>query len=215
MATIAHFRLPLSGFPLGPLVETEPDRRVELERIVPGEEGILPFFWVWDCPDPSGFLEDVRELRVVREIERVSTVEDGSLYRARWNADVEGFVHGLSRSGATIVEGWGTIEGWHVELRFANREQIRTFREYCIETDVPLELDRLFTLRKARNGASYGLTTDQRETIQTAYAEGYFEEPRAITQTELATRFDVSQRAISRRLRRGLARLVGATVGGE
>ena len=213
MVTMAHFRLPLSGFPLGKLIEASPERRIELERIVPAEEGVMPFFWVWDCPDPEGFVESALALDVVREIEPVARLDGGSLYQARWNADVEGFVRAIGDSGATILEGRGSIDGWTIALRFGDREEIRRFQSLCLEADVPIELSRIGKLHEQNDGGVYGLTEDQRRTIQAAYGAGYFDEPRAITQAELAERFGVSQRAISRRLRRGLSRLVGSTVG--
>ena len=213
MVTMAHFRLPLSGFPLGTLIEVAPERRIELERIVPAEEGVMPFFWVWNCPDPEEFVESALAIDAVREIEPVAHVDGDSLYRAQWNADVEGFVRTIGETGATILEGRGSLDGWTIALRFGDRDDIRQFQSLCLEADVPVELRRIGAFRETNDGGRYGLTEDQRQTITVAYGAGYFDEPRAITQAELAERFGVSQRAISRRLRRGLSTLVGSTVG--
>lgn len=215
MATIANFRLPVDGLPLGRAIRDDPTVRVELERIVPAEEGILPFFWVWECADLERFERVVAETRSVRSLEEVTRVENGRLYRARWNADVEGLVHGISKTGGTILDGHGSADGWRIELRFVDHTRIRSFLEYCQDNGVPIELGRVYTDADASNGFHFGLTESQRETIRTAYDRGYFDEPRGVTQAELAAEFDVSQRAISRRIRRGLSTLVESTIASD
>ncbi|APW97579.1 DNA-binding protein [Halobiforma lacisalsi AJ5] len=219
MSTILEFRLPLAAFPLGVAIEREPSRRVELERIVPTDETALPFFWVWGKTERDAFESDLRERRAVRELEEVSRTDEGRLYRARWNAEIEGFVRGVTEIGGTILRGRGTEEGWRVTIRFGERAAVSRFREYCHEHDVSITVDRIYTAAEtgleAGADGGYELTDEQRETVRHAYEAGYFRQPRGITQTELAEEFGLSQRAISRRLHRGLSRLVGSTVGAD
>ncbi|WP_255170563.1 helix-turn-helix domain-containing protein [Natrononativus amylolyticus] len=215
MATIADFRLPLAEFPLGVAIEAEPSVRIDLERIVPTEEGVLPFFWVRGCADFEAFERRLLEREAVLSLELISETPEEHLYRARWNSDVEGFVRGITRIGATILNGRATTDGWRFELRFGEREQIRSFQRYCHRHEVPVELNRIYTASTTPLDGGYQLTDDQRETIRLAYDRGYFEEPQGVTQTDLAAEFGVSQRAVSRRLRRGLSRLVGSTVAAD
>lgn len=212
MATIADFRLPVDEFPLGYAITADPGVRVELERIVPAEEDVMPFFWVWHCSDYEQFERIALETRAIRSLEEVSRTDAGRLYRARWAEAVEGLVRGVARTGVTILDGRGTSEGWRFELRFAERGDIRTFQQYCHDNGLSVNLRRVYTPRERSVGEAYQLTDDQLETIRTAYERGYFDEPQGVTQTELAEEFDISQRAVSRRLRRGLSRLVGNTV---
>lgn len=210
MATIVVARVPLLDVPLGRVLADGLARRIELERIVPSEEGVMPFFWVWGGGD--GLAGSIADAPAVRSLEEVSRTADGRLYRAEWSAAIEGFVRGVGELGATIVLGRGTDDGWRFELRFSERDRIREFQAYCRDNGVSLEIERFYTVREGESGGGYELTDDQRETLRRAYARGYFDQPRAVTQSELAAEFDVSQRAISRRLRRGLDRLVGNTV---
>ena len=221
MATIVVVRLPLLEVPLGRLIEDGRARRIELERIVHSEEGVIPFFWVRggvdgdaDANGDSELEAAIRDTDAVRLLAEVTRAEDGRLYRAEWSEAIEGFVRTVGSIGATIVLGEGTEDGWRFELRFADRGRIREFREYCRDSGVPIEIDRIATVREgdARTDAGYGLTDDQRETLRRAYAEGYFDEPRGVTQSELADAFGVSQRAVSDRLRGALSRLVENTV---
>lgn len=215
MATIADFRLPVDGFPLGRAIQADPDLRIELERIVPTEEGVLPFFWVWNCDDFERFERTVLDQRTVRSLEEISQTEGGRLYRARWNERVEGLVRGMARTGVTILDGRGTSEGWRFELRFPDRSDVRAFQQYCLDNDVPVDLRRVYTAREQSTGTGFQLTENQRETLVSAYERGYFDEPQGVTQTELADDFGISQRAVSRRIRSGLLRLVANTIATE
>ncbi|MFP9060251.1 helix-turn-helix domain-containing protein [Natrialbaceae archaeon A-chndr2] len=212
MATIAAFQLPLEGFPLGVGIAGDPSSRVELERVVPTEGGNIPFFWVWNCANFDAFERRVRDTDAVRTLTVLTEAEDGRLYRARWSDALEGFLSGMTELGATLLNGTGTRDGWRFELRFDERSSVRAFLEYCQELAVPVELIRLYTPQEASARDRYSLTNEQRETLRLAYERGYFDEPRAITQAELAEAFDISQRAVSRRLQRGLSRLIGETI---
>jgi hypothetical protein len=48
MATIAEFTIPANDFGLGRVFEHLRDAAIELERVVPTAEHILPYFWVRD-----------------------------------------------------------------------------------------------------------------------------------------------------------------------
>jgi len=56
------------------------------------------------------------------------------------------------------------------------------------------------------------LSATERETLETAVSEGYFESPRDATLSDLADRFDVSKPAVSKTLRRGEGKLLGRAV---
>lgn len=53
------------------------------------------------------------------------------------------------------------------------------------------------------------LSETERETLQAAVADGYFETPRDVTLSTLADVFDVSKMAVSKNLRRGERKLLG------
>ena len=46
MATEATFTIPSDQFPLGSLFEQLPGVTVELERIIPAQDVVIPYFWV-------------------------------------------------------------------------------------------------------------------------------------------------------------------------
>jgi len=101
---------------------------------------------------------------------------------------------------------------WRFRLRSPDREGVAALQRYCAENDIDLRLDRINDLNEVEIGERYGLTDDQRRTIVRAFEEGYFDDPRGTTLEELGTEFDISSRAVSKRLRRGLRNLVDATL---
>ncbi|PSP96490.1 hypothetical protein BRC94_12490 [Halobacteriales archaeon QS_5_70_17] len=104
----------------------------------------------------------------------------------------------------------GTSEGWTVRLRARDRGAVEAFREACADAGIDLSLDWLRSLPRERSGdRPYGLTETQLEGLLAVSREGYFEDPRATSLEALGEQFDVSARAVSKRLRGGLATLIG------
>ena len=50
MATVAEFAVPPEAFPFTSVFDALPDATVELERLVPTERALYPYFWVSDGP---------------------------------------------------------------------------------------------------------------------------------------------------------------------
>ncbi|XVH31966.1 helix-turn-helix domain-containing protein [Haloferacaceae archaeon DSL9] len=212
MSTIATLTLPVDGFTLGKCIQAMPEVEIQLERVIPTEEGPLPYFWVCGCPDPNTFERIAREQEAVESITCIDQLEWGSLYRAKWNHRITGFVTGLRESEATILDARGNSDGWRFELRFRKREQIQQFHRYCLDNEIPIRVKRLYSLTQRRTGTQYDLTDDQRETLIRAYKMGYFESPRGASQSDLAREFNITQKAVSRRIQRGLSRLIANTL---
>ncbi|UPV74939.1 helix-turn-helix domain-containing protein [Halorussus limi] len=210
MSVIAELSVPVEDFPLGRALAATPDMQVELERIVPTDTGALPFFWVWgdDVETFVAELEDQTDIDAVTVLDRV---EDGALIRATWTS-TPGLVEGILQSAATLLEVNRYENVWRFRLRSPDREAVASLQRYCADNDIDLRLDRINSLTEVETGEQYGLTDDQRQTIVTAFEAGYFDDPRQTTLEELGDEFDISSRAVSKRLRGGLRNLVTATL---
>lgn len=215
MTTVAEFSLPVDEFPLGVAIQEDHHLRIELERVIPVDQGTLPFFWAWDSGDFDTLEKQLRESPVVESIRKVDSVGSGRLYRATWNHTAEDFIRGITLADATIVEATGTIDGWTFELRFPDQESIQTFRRYAVEHEVPLQVERLHSLAEMQAGEQYDLTQQQRDLLVTAFEMGYFNDPQETTQKEIAEQLGISQRAVSGRVRRGLRRLLASTIANQ
>jgi len=210
MSVIAAVSVPVEEFPLGRSLADSPDVRVELDRIVPTGDAVLPFFWVWG-DDVDALVTALREDPEVGEVAVLDRVQGGALVRAIWAAGPE-LATGIAESGVTLLEAYRQDEFWRLRLRSPDHEAVVALQQYCADRGVDLRLEWIHTLADVEAGERYGLTDDQRRTVAAAFEAGYFDDPRAVTLEELAERFEVSPRAVSKRLRRGIRNLVAATV---
>ncbi|MFC6836565.1 helix-turn-helix domain-containing protein [Halomarina ordinaria] len=210
MSVVAAYRTASPNLVLASAVSAVPSVTVEVTRSVP-TDGDRPrlFFWVdgGGDGDLTAFETAMEEDATVTDVEAVCETDGARLYRAQvtraarvyaeadWS-DVE-----ARHYGTWFEEGW-----WYGVTRFPDRRTLAGYRAFLDQVGVRFELLDLFESTDA--SADYGLTARQRETLELAHENGFFEIPRRSTMGDIAEAFDVSEQAISQRLRRGYARLV-------
>jgi len=214
MVTIARIEFGPGVFLLGRVFERFPGATVELERIVPTDERMIPYFWVRgiDREDVESLSETLPEEVVVV---LVDSVDGEHLVRATWDpASRQGILSGLAETELTLVSALGTDEKWQFELRADDHESITRFQSYCHDRGIPLRLVGLHALEPVRE-PGYGLTDKQREALLLAYERGYYASPRTATLEEVAGELGITRQALASRLRRGTRRLVEGTLAVE
>lgn len=211
MATIAEFTIPADDFPLGRIFEELPDAMVELERVVPTDQGVLPYFWVHDA-DPEKIEDALSSEQAFLSVTLVDDLDNRGLFKARWDSDVKGVLTAILDTDLTILSGVGTDQNWTLEFRAENSDQISRFQQYCKDHDINARLTRLKSLAEIQAGDEYGLTTNQHEALLLAFNEGYYDDPRETDLETLADQFDISRPAFANRLRRGTRNLLGSTI---
>ena len=107
-----------------------------------------------------------------------------------------------------LLEARATYDGWENRMRIPDRETLARYRSALRDRDLDFQLRSLYREADADCSAESQLTDDQYAALTTAYDAGYFDVPRATTQTELAATLNISSQALSERLRRGTATLV-------
>lgn len=210
MSIVAEFTIPAEALPAGDLLVENPDMQIEIERIVPTRESAFPFFWVWG-PDPETFKENVEREPSMEEVDVLDRVDDGALFRAEWTPDAE-LIQGIRQLNAVIIEATGTSEHWCFQIRTQERDAFTEFRSLFQQQGISVHLNRIYDFSEMVEGDTRPITPAQRETLLTAYREGYFEQPRQTTQEELAEQFSVSRRAVSDRIRRGTRNLIATSL---
>ncbi|WP_435094738.1 helix-turn-helix domain-containing protein [Halorubrum sp. N11] len=210
MATVMEFTSPADEFPLGTVFENLPGVTVELERLVPDEALIVPYFWVRGAR--ASDIEAAFEAhRGVVNIELIDEVNDEYLLRARWKNDYYGILNALANANIVVLSGIGTKEGWQFEVRGDGRDRIAEFRADCQAHDIPIEITAVHSLLPVQ-GDGYELTESQREALVLAYERGYFDSPRTASLQEVAAELGISQQSLSSRIRRGHRRLIAKTL---
>ena len=212
MATVMEFSLPVEEFPLGSVFDVLPGVTVELERLIPHETHVIPYFWVRgeDVTD----VEDAFDVHAgVTDIRLVDSVDEEYLLRAVWDREYIGVLTALAETRVVVLSGVGTRAGWRFEVRSESRPDIGEFREYCQAHDIPVEITAIHALLPIQ-GVGYELTDTQREALVAAYEMGYFDTPREASLEDVAAKLDITQQSLSSRLRRGHRRLIAATLVG-
>lgn len=208
-----EFRSPAAEFPLGTVFENLPGVTVELERLIPHESLIIPYFWVREAEVED--IEAAFETHAgVVDIELIDSIDDEYLMRAEWEGEYFGVLNALASTNIAVMSGVGTNEGWHFEVRGESRGAINDFRTSCQTNDIPIEITAVHSLLSGQD-AGYDLTETQHEALVLAYELGYFDSPREATLVDVAEELGITQQSVSSRLRRGHRRLIAETLIGR
>lgn len=137
-------------------------------------------------------------------VESVGRVGDRVLYRTTWEPGPDSLLATVADHDGEVVD-VAAGDAWTLRVRFPDDDAVPAFRADCEARGIDLGDVVVF-------GPTAGLTEDaltsaQLEVLALALEAGYFEVPRDATLADLADELDVSDQAVSERLRRGLRRL--------
>lgn len=201
-----------SDHPLVAFVQEEPDRRFELESIVPLEDGLYRAFYFVHGVSPTEFIEYNDQTLAVEDTKTITEHETKGLFESTLTE--ESMLFWLIDRGATPL----SFELAHNEgrLRLALsgdvdiREFIDLFKSAYPESELIASRERERHVRSPqefRSQVRENLTERQREVLQMAYFGGYFETPRARTGEDLAESLGISAPTVSDHIRAGLRNL--------
>lgn len=206
MSVILEFSIPATEFQLGEVFSGSP-MQIELERIVPTGDMIMPFVWATG-DDHDAFAEMVRSRPNVREFIALDRLGESGLYRIEWEDPPMGLIDGIAEADGVVLEARGR-EDWTFRLRFPDHDDLSTFHSYVIENGIPIHIDRTYTLTEAAGvDRRFGLSSEQREALLRALQKGYFETPSEMSLDTLAGELGISRQALSTRIRRGNERIL-------
>ncbi|AHG04409.1 bacterio-opsin activator [Halobacterium sp. DL1] len=211
MSVIVEFTIPATEFLLGEVLADPPGMRIELERLVPTSDAVMPFLWVRGA-DHATFEQRVRENPAIGTVDALDRADDWVLYRVEWADEPFSLLEIINTSGGVILEGNGDSE-WQFRLRFPHHDALSTFYNFCTEENITLHIERSYTLtEKTPTGHRFDLTQPEREALVLALHQGYFESPRQSSLADLAAELGVSEQAVSNRLRRGNEKILEQTL---
>lgn len=208
MTVIADITVPADVFPLGRILDDVPDVEIELERIVPLQEAIIPLFWITngETAEIETILQDHHGTETVKEL---TSTEERTLFEVHWSSEINGLIRALIDTRAKILEATGTADSWDFRLRFSAHEDLSAFNMALTEDGIPVTLRHIYNPTLPEESS---LSSEQRDALLTAHRQGYFEVPRRTTLTELADTVEISDSALSQRIRRATDTLVEQTL---
>ncbi|MFP8891084.1 helix-turn-helix domain-containing protein [Natrialbaceae archaeon A-CW2] len=208
MAVYAEYKIPADGFRIGRAFRQLSDVEVELERVVPTGDAVIPYVWVQGA-DPSDVLRVTKEERAVEQINILSKETDSSvLYRVVWNRDFRDTAVGIAEANITLLSGRGTSDAWRFEFRASNKQPLSDFQEDLQADGIRASLMKLYEMEASHEHALSQLTSSQLEALRLALKRGYFNEPRGCSLDELAAEVGITRQAFGGRLRRGIRTLL-------
>ncbi len=206
MTVILEFELPADSFEFGGRLELPRGVELEVEQLVPVEDTVMPFSWV--SGDFESFERSVEEAGV-RYTLMVEDEERGrNLYRLEWDASDSDLMDALLGCHGAVLNAKGTREDWTFNVRFEEREDMSRFHERCSQAGLGVGIVRVYNPVEVSGDFREGMTSTQRRTLLDAFEAGYFEIPRETSLVDLAEEYDVSDQAVSERLRRATSRLI-------
>jgi len=211
MAVIVHLRIPADSFELGRVLEVREKGTVELENMVPLGQKAVPFFSVTDDVRAS-FEKTVGDHPSVERILEITSHDNERLYSLDWNVARDVFFQGIVELNGQLLSASGTASAWEFEIRFPTHEALSEFQDYCENAHLPLEVGRIYNPVRPEADMWYGVTSPQRETLIRAVEGGYYSIPRQMSTQELAEEFDISDQAVTERLRRAIMTLTENTL---
>lgn len=212
MTTVAEFSVPPTEFLLAWTLQNVDEVTVNVERMVVNGSGrVTPYFWV-NGAELAAFDDALDDDITVGDAVILEEDDDKRFYRVRWEKQGRGILYALSDEVASVVSATFGGESWSLRVLFADRETLSDFHHYCATYDIDLHLDRLHDRANPRSFGKYEVTTEQEAALTAALEMGFFEVPRRCTLEELAEHLDISEQAVSARIRRGCANLVANTI---
>ncbi|WP_416841391.1 helix-turn-helix domain-containing protein [Haloferax sp. DFSO52] len=211
MSVILEFSIDAGDFELGQVLRGPPPMHIELERVVPTGDLVMPFVWATGN-DHEAFEEAVRSDSRVRELLVLDSVGESHLYRIEWDSSSTALIETIATTGATVLEARGDDE-WLFRLRFPDHDALSKFHQIITDRDIPIYVERTFTLTgDTGHGYRFDLTEEQREALILALNRGYFETPSDVTLDDLASELGISRQALSHRIRLGNEKILRSTL---
>lgn len=211
---IATVSLAPEDFVLADALTEGPEMKVEAERIAAhSSRRVMPCIWI--VSDDFDAVDDaLKNDSSVEEIVGSEAFDDQKYYHVEWTEGVVGLIDDIVDKKGSLLHA-ETKEGrWELRLRFAAQDQLDEFHDHLREREYSFRLVNKFTPDNPRQ--EFGrLTPDQHDALVTAVTEGYYRIPRTTSTDELATRFGISDQAVTERLRRGIDNLVRESLLGE
>lgn len=210
MSVIANLTIPADQFALGDLLEVRSGVQVRLESMVPIGDVVVPYFWI-RSPDVDAVKSALENSPFVEEVRVVDHVAEETLFRVDWADGVNGVLEAISNTEAVLIQETGHGDRWSFQLRFPESEALSTFYRGLVDKGISIDLESVHNPVDTTDQVQTQLTSEQQEALVLAFEKGYFAVPRETTLNDLAETLEISDSAVSQRIRRGLTRLLTST----
>lgn len=211
MSVVAEFQVPHDEVALATTFSAVPDLVVEVERTVATPtDSVFPYLWAL-TPDPDSE-PPLADDPTVESAQQLAHTDAGRLYAVEWTPIVTERISAVLDLDVTVLQFVGDRCGWHARIRAPEHACLAEFQSLLTDAGVEIALDRVQTPQTPTADVLDTLTSKQREAVAAAVELGFYEVPRDTSMATIAESLDITQQALSKRLRRAHAAIVGETV---
>ncbi|RKD89152.1 helix-turn-helix domain-containing protein [Halopiger aswanensis] len=210
MGFIAEVRLVHDELPLVPTIQNHPDASLRHEYEAAGDGRRIQFVSAFGDAG-ARLVEAMRDDPTVSNPTRIAAFGQRTIYRLTVETDLEIIPYRCAEDDLFIFAVTSDGRGWTARIHLPDRDALAAIRRWYRDRGVSFRVTQLYDSAVSDDG-TYFLTEEQREILLLAYESGYFDVPRGITQDDLAEQLDVTDSAVSQKLRRAIATLIAATV---
>lgn len=126
-----------------------------------------------------------------------------------WEEQDHHLVSSIIHNDGVLLFAHGNSEQWKFQLRFPKRANVSQFFKDVSNNSIGFELTSLFEEVNYESAKDESLlTTKQEHALKTAFEMGYFDTPRDVRLSDVATELDISSSACGVLLRRGHKQLL-------
>jgi len=202
-----------------PLVGVSPDATLEDPQFeltfvggVPVSGEPVPYFVARgrDRERLDDFLDDHAN---IERFEPVSDGPEGRLYRCEWATRDGEIISAIRECDGIVRRMVGTRYGWSLSVYFPSNELTTRFHDACLSRDIDIDVRRVEPARlDDRHPPDIALSEKQLTALRLAFERGYFETLKETGLDNIASQLDITEQALSQRLRRALRHLVGSAI---
>lgn len=116
MAIEASFTVEQADFPLSAVFEQLSNVSIELDRVVPTSEAIVPYFWIY-ADDTAKLATDLSADIGIDQVKVIDQIEKQMFVRIDWNLDHKSVLTAIVNTDVSLLSGIGNNEQWTFELR--------------------------------------------------------------------------------------------------
>lgn len=195
-------------------LEATSDVDVAVRNIATGPETPLQLTCTVSGPGANAF---ERAVETDPSVSRYKLLEEDDVRTLLWVRVVSGTIDQRAYeiavdAGGVYLQSRCVEDGWYTTMNYPDQAMFRTFCTRLEEAGMDIEPTLVRTGEYLLSGGAFDLTPKQEAVVQEAVDVGYFEIPREGSLAGIARRLDISEQAVSERLRRALDELAAAAV---
>lgn len=195
---------------LSKTIRTHPEATIEVVSDAATDPHHRPHLFRVEAPSFEPIEATLSEDHTVDSFDIVVEEEGHRTYRIEYTDDAELLTPRISALDGLTLGSVSHMNGWHLRLQLPDHDALYELDRYATDAGIRLDILGLQQIDEGTALEAFELTESQREALVSAFARGYYDDPREASLEDVADELGITPSAASGRLRRGSAQLIEA-----